>query len=86
MAEHVQCFLPGGSYERLKLKQWAVIDFRVGDKAILKDRAGNDNLCHALFSKDFMKVTIKWGDSEDKRCFDLKGDEVVRICSICCVS
>jgi len=81
MAEHYKRFLPGGSYARLNLSNWAVIDFRIGDEVVLKDREARDNLCHALFSKDFTTVTIKWGDSPTKTTYPLTGDKIARAAS-----
>jgi len=81
MKTHYERFLSGGAYEHLNLKQWAVIDIRIGDLVTFKDKSGRENLCHAVYSKDLQSVTIKWGGSPDYEQFNLTGDKIAHAAS-----
>ena len=60
MAEHYRRFLKGGKYSNMKLKEWAVLDFRVAGSRTPKDRKIYTNICHIVFSKDFAQATATW--------------------------
>ncbi|CAG8660882.1 7085_t:CDS:1 [Funneliformis caledonium] len=72
LKEHAERFVNGGKYDKIPMKNWAIIDFRCYQKEVKELKT---NFWYVLYANDYKSVTIKRSGQQDEVLF-LKGDKV----------